>query len=95
MGAGEGFSARVQIAAMEVRDPVLRALADARYRLVQDAIAKRLPEGAARRETGAHLHAVIAGATMQWVVTDGQTDLSDFVLDRLQWAIKNYTPALI
>jgi TetR/AcrR family macrolide resistance operon transcriptional repressor len=88
MGAGEGFSARVQIAALEVRDPVLRALADARYQLVQEAIAARLPEGAARREVAAHLHAIIAGATMQWVVTDGQTGLSDFVLHRLRWAMK-------
>lgn len=95
MGGGEGFSARVQIAALEVRDPALRALAEERYQLVQAAIAERLPEGLPHRETAAHLHAVIAGATMQWVVTDGTTDLSDFVLDRLRWAMKNNTPALI
>ncbi len=95
MGGGEGFSSRVQIAALEVRDPALRALADERYKLVQAAIAERLPEWLPRRETAAHLHAVIAGATMQWVVTDGAIDLSDFVLDRLRWAMKNTHPALI
>jgi TetR/AcrR family transcriptional regulator, macrolide resistance operon repressor len=95
MGGGEGFSARVQIAALEVRDPALRSLAEERYQLVQAAIAERLPDGLPRQETAGHLHAIIAGATMQWVVTDGTTDLSDFVLDRLRWAMKNSSPVLM
>ncbi|WP_408595120.1 TetR/AcrR family transcriptional regulator (plasmid) [Paracoccus marcusii] len=95
MGGGEGFSARVQIAALEVRDPALRALAQERYQMVQTAIAERLPEGLPNKETAAHLHAVIAGATMQWVVTDRMVDLSDFVLHRLRWAMRNTSPALI
>jgi TetR/AcrR family macrolide resistance operon transcriptional repressor len=95
MDSGSGFSARVQIAALEVRDPALRALADEKYQLVQAAIAERLPEGSPRRELAVHLHAVIAGATMQWVVTDGATTLSEFVLHRLHWAMKNTRPALI
>lgn len=94
MGGGNGFSARVQIAALEVRDPALRALADERYQLVQAAIAERLPDGSHRREMAVHLHAIIAGATMQWVVTDGATALSDFVLHRLHWAMKNTRPPL-
>lgn len=95
MGKGEGFSARVQIAALEARDPALRELAEQRYQLVQAAIAERLPEGLPRKETAAHLHAVIAGSTMQWVVTDRKIDLSDFVLDRLNWAMRNMSPPLI
>ncbi|WP_126976199.1 TetR/AcrR family transcriptional regulator [Frigidibacter oleivorans] len=89
MGEGEGFSARVQIAAFESRDPVLRTLADQRYALVQRAIAARLPDTAERLETAKHLHAIIAGATMQWVVTDRSEGLSDFVLRRLRWAVDN------
>ena len=89
MGEGDGFSARVQIAAFESRDPVLSSLADERYALVQNAIAARLPEGTGQLETAKHLHAVIAGATMQWVVTDGSEGLSSFVLARLRWAVKS------
>ena len=87
MGEGDGFSARVQIAAFESRDPMLRSLANQRYALVQEAIAARLPDDAQRSEAAKHLHAVIAGATMQWVVTDGSEGLSDFVLRRLRWAV--------
>jgi TetR/AcrR family macrolide resistance operon transcriptional repressor len=89
MGEGEGFSARVQIAAFESRDPELRALADQRYALVQKAIAARLPEITEPLETAKHLHAIIAGATMQWVVTDGSEGLAEFVLRRLRWAVDN------
>ncbi len=89
MGQGEGFSARVQIAAFESRDPRLRSLAEKRYALIQNAIAARLPNNAERLETAKHLHAIIAGATMQWVVTDGSEGLSDFVLRRLRWAVNS------
>lgn len=85
MGAGGGFSARVQIAALEARDPVMRRHAQERYRIVQDAIEARLSDGPNRRETAEHLHAVIAGATMQWVVGDGSPGLSDFVLQKLRF----------
>ncbi|WP_284154777.1 TetR/AcrR family transcriptional regulator [Algicella marina] len=89
MGQGDGFSARVQIAAFESRDAKLRSLAAQRYALVQKAIAARIPNNAERFETSQHLHAIIAGATMQWVVTDGSEGLSDFVLRRLRWAVDN------
>ena len=95
MGSGDGFSARVQIAALEARDPALRALADARYALVQDAIALRLPDGPDRGETARHLHAVVAGATMQWVASDGSVGLSDFVLDRVRWCLNTLPSGLI
>lgn len=93
MGQGDGFSARVQIAAFESRDPRLRTLADQRYSLVQKAIAARLPNNTERLEMAKHLHAVIAGATMQWVVTDGSEGLSEFVLRRLRWAVDNLDKA--
>ncbi|MCC5779779.1 TetR/AcrR family transcriptional regulator [Nitratireductor sp. B36] len=89
MGKGDGFFARVQIAAFESRDPSLRSLAHQRYALVQEAIAARLPNSAEPLEIAKHLHAIIAGATMQWVVTDGAQGLSEFVLRRLWWAVDN------
>ncbi len=83
MGAGDGFSSRVAIAAFEARDPNLAALAGERYALVQEAIAARLPSGQDRATLAGLIHAVIAGATMQWVATDQTTALDEFVLDRL------------
>jgi TetR/AcrR family macrolide resistance operon transcriptional repressor len=87
MGAGEGFSVRVAIAALETESPRLRLLAGQRYRLVQEAIAARLPQRADRMEQARHLHALIAGASMQWVATNGQVGLADFILARLRWAM--------
>lgn len=82
MGAGTEFPARVAMAALEATDPALRAAAADRYRLVQQAIAARLPAGEAPGLAGT-LHAMIAGATMQWVVLqDGPLDR--FVLLRLR-----------
>lgn len=94
MGAGDGFTARVQIAALEVGDPLLKTLAHQRYSIVQDAIAARLPDAPSSRATAEVLHAVIAGATMQWVVTDGSTGLSEFVLQRLRCAFDSLRPHL-
>lgn len=94
MGAGDGFSARVVIAALEARDPALRSLAGRRYALVQAAISARLPAGPERDATAGHLHAVIAGATMRWVASDGSTGLSDFVLEQLRWALDNLRSGL-
>jgi AcrR family transcriptional regulator len=85
MEPAQGFSARVAIAALEIRDPRLRVLAGQRYELVQRAIALRLPDGPDRKAQAGHIHAIIAGATMQWVATDGSTGLSAFILDRLRW----------
>jgi TetR/AcrR family macrolide resistance operon transcriptional repressor len=69
MGSGEDFSVRVLIAFIESADPHLRACAARRYALVQKAIALRIPDVADRDELAVHLHAVIAGATMQWVAS--------------------------
>lgn len=91
MGPGDGFSARVAIAAFEAQDTRLRALAGERYALVQDAIAARLPEGPDRIETARLLHAVIAGATMQWVASDQTVPLDGFVLARLWHAVDRKT----
>jgi TetR/AcrR family macrolide resistance operon transcriptional repressor len=85
MGNGEGFSVRVALAALEARDPMLKALADQRYGMVQAAIAARLPDRDDRLEIARHLHAVIAGATMQWVASTDD-DLAAFVLERTAWA---------
>ena len=95
MGGGDGFSARVQIAALESRDPVMRACADKRYRIVQDAIEARLADAPERRQAAEHLHGIIAGATMQWVVSDGSVGLSDYVLERLRWAFDRIDPVLL
>lgn len=95
MGAGAGFSARVALAALEAQTPALRELADERYGLVQAAIAARLPPGPERDRTAAHLHAVIAGATMQWVASAGGIGLADFVLDRLRWTLDHLPEELL
>jgi TetR/AcrR family transcriptional regulator, macrolide resistance operon repressor len=87
MGSGDSFAARIVIAALEARDPGLRSLAASRYGLVQDAIAERLPKGCDAVETAAHLHSVIAGATMQWIASSRCETLSTFVLRRVRWAI--------
>lgn len=88
MGDGQDFAVRVQLAWAEARDPDLRACAGERYALVQQAIARRVPEGLSLppREIGEHLHAVIAGATMQWLATD-HPNLAAFVMDRLDDAL--------
>ena len=92
MGEGDGFSARVTLAALEARNPALRQLAQERYALVQAAIAARLPAGRNRDRTAEHIHTTIAGASMRWVVSDRATGLSDFVLDQLRWMLKHLPP---
>lgn len=87
MGNGDSFSGRIVIAALEARDPDLRAFAACRYDLVQQAITDRLPADCDRRQVAEHVHSVIAGATMQWLVTDKQVDLPTFVLQRVRWAL--------
>lgn len=87
MGAGDGFGVRVALAALETDDPQLRRLAGQRYEMVQGAIAERLPDEAGRMERAGHLHAIIAGASMQWVASDRAVGLSDFILSRLRWAL--------
>ena len=89
MGSGQDFSVRVQIAWAESRDPDLRAAAGERYALVQQAIARRLPDGmlSGKPAIAAHLHAVIAGASMQWIASE-HPDLSSFVIDRLSVALR-------
>lgn len=89
MGAGDGFSARVTLAALEAQNPALREFARERYALVQAAIAARLPAGPNRIRTAEHVHTTIAGASMQWVVSDRAIGLSDFVLGQLRWTLKH------
>lgn len=87
MGSGADFSPRVQLAWAESRDPELRRLAGQRYQLVQDAIVARLPEMPMPNAIVArHLHAVIAGATMQWLASD-HPDLSAYVMESLATAL--------
>jgi AcrR family transcriptional regulator len=93
MGPGDGFEVRVALAAMEAREPELRALAGQRYALVQDAMAARIPEHPDRQEIARALHAVIAGATMQWVASE-HPDLADYVLDQVARALRRVFPEL-
>lgn len=88
MGDGQDFGVHVQLAWLEASDPELRRHAAARYALVQSAIAARLPEGVDNAEDVAiHLHAVISGASMQWVAAR-QGTLNAYVLDRLEKALR-------
>lgn len=91
MGTGDGFSVRVALAALEAREPELRALAEERYALVQGAMAARLPDHPDRQAIALHLHAVIAGSTMQWVASD-DGDLARYVRDRTAWAFDRLFP---
>jgi len=85
LGAGERFSVDVLSVGYESEHPALRALAEERLRLVCAAIAQRLPPGAPPRAPEL-LHAIIAGATMQWgVLRQGRLD--DFVRARLRDAL--------
>jgi AcrR family transcriptional regulator len=93
MGPGDGFAVRVAIAAMEAREPELRVLAGQRYTLVQDAMAARIPDHPDRQEIARILHAVIAGATMQWVASD-HSDLATYVLDQVGRALHRILPEL-
>lgn len=77
------FDARVALAAVEAGDPHLAASGAARHRMVQEAIAARLPEGT--RDPMAlslALHGLMAGAVLQWLVSR-DTPLRDVVLVRL------------
>ncbi|MFT4151095.1 MAG: TetR/AcrR family transcriptional regulator [Paracoccaceae bacterium] len=85
MGPGQGaqFDARIALAAVEASDPHLAASGAERHRMVQQAIAERLPEGT-RDPMGLSLaiHGLMAGAVLQWLVTR-DTPLRDVVLVRL------------
>lgn len=94
MGPGEGFSVRVAIAALEARDPDLRAMANVRYGLVQEAMMARLPDNPDREEIARTLHAVIAGATMQWVASE-HPDLAAYVLEAVGRAACRLFPELL
>lgn len=93
MGEGHGFAVRVTIAALEARDPDLRALAGRRYGLVQEAIAARLPQRSDRKEIARMLHAVIAGSTMQWVASE-HAHLAKYVRRAVRQAVEQLFPDL-
>lgn len=84
-GAAKGShcDARVALAAIEAGDPHLAASGAERHRLVQEAIALRLPEGI-RDPKGLSLaiHGLMAGAVLQWLVSR-EVPLGDLVLLRL------------
>lgn len=88
MGSGDSFAPRVALAALEARDLMLRDLAGQRYTLVQEAIAARLPQHRDRDATARHLHLVIAGSTMNWVASSGETGLAEYVLQDLRWTLE-------
>lgn len=85
MGPGQGaqFDARIALAAVEAGDPHLAASGAERHRMVQEAIALRLPENT--RDPMAlslAIHGLMAGAVLQWLVTR-DTPLKDVILLRL------------
>ena len=89
MGAGDGFNAHLVFATIEAQDETLRALAGQRYDLVCTAIAQRLPEQAERERLARHLHALIAGASMQWIASDRRQGLADYVLATLRFGVEH------
>ncbi|MBX3246860.1 MAG: TetR/AcrR family transcriptional regulator [Myxococcales bacterium] len=93
LGPGDRFAADVLTAWHEAQDPELRALSAERYHLVCAAIAARVPRNARLDPEGIAelLHAVIAGATMQWGITR-RGRLDDFVRARLRAALSVLFP---
>lgn len=93
MGEGGGFSAHLALAAMEAEDADMGRAAAERYALMQQAIAARVPAGLALPPDAVAglLHAVIAGAPLQWVAS-GQGRLDDFVQMRLEQALAALLP---
>lgn len=79
MGTGEGSEAYLLLLWGDVRDPVLRVLANERNELVRGAIEVRLPAGPHEPfKTSLLIQAVIQGSCMQWMVArDG--DLASFM----------------
>ena len=77
------FDARIALASVELGDAELAASGAERHRLVQQAIAARLPEGI--RDPGGlslALHGLMAGAVLQWLVSR-EANLRDVVLLRM------------
>ena len=92
MGSGEGIANRLPLILQETRDPEVKRLAHERYRLVQQAIAIRLPPEMKSRESwGVALQGVIAGATMQWLYDD-ELPLDEYVLHRLKFTMEHLFP---
>lgn len=88
LGPGDSYDVHVLIAWYETQDPALRTLALKRKSLVEAAICARLPDDVqpAPRIVAGLLHALIGGATMQWMVSrDDRLDIH--VLERLRQAL--------
>lgn len=77
------FDARIALAAVEAGDPHLASSGAERHRMVQEAIAERLPSGT-RDPQGLSLalHGLMAGAVLQWLVSR-ESSLSDIMLVRM------------
>ena len=77
------FDARIALAAVEAGDPHLASSGAERHRMVQEAIAERLPAGT-RDPQGLSLalHGLMAGAVLQWLVSR-DTPLRDIMLLRI------------
>lgn len=75
ISTGEGFAAHIALAALESEDPALAAMARDRFALLRNAISARVPRGLRLRprEAAALLHAVIAGAILQWATERGRS----------------------
>ncbi|WP_116808176.1 TetR/AcrR family transcriptional regulator [Steroidobacter cummioxidans] len=92
MGSGEGIANRLPLILQETRDPEVKRLANERYRLVQHAIAIRLPPDIKSRDDwGVALQGAIAGATMQWLYDD-HLPLDQYVLQRLKFTMERLFP---
>lgn len=90
MAQDYSFAINVLIAWYEAQDPVLRTLAHQRNLLVQAAIQQRLP-AQAPPETARLLHAIIAGACMQWVLSQEGT-VQNYIQHQVLWALEQLLP---
>ncbi|WKC36601.1 TetR/AcrR family transcriptional regulator [Ectopseudomonas chengduensis] len=95
LGTGESYEVNLLIAWHEVQDPVLRELARKRNVQVQQAILERVPLDTAHepKVVASLFHALIGGATLQWLATrEGRLD--SFVAGRLREAIRLFFPGI-
>lgn len=90
MAQDYSFSINVLIVWYEAQNPILREIAHQRNLLVQTAIQQRLP-AQAPPETAKLLHAVIAGACMQWMLSQEGT-VQDYVQNQVFCALAQFLP---
>lgn len=91
LGAGDDFGGYLLLAAGDLNDPELNALARERNLLVREAIHERLPETPERAESAVLIQATIQGASMIWLV-ERPGRLDEYVAGQTRNVIRRLYP---